>query len=72
MSTDLVGSLRVENHFPDCDAITVSLCIDTHYSVTVSKQEDGSVEVHVQDDLQSQAKVFTLGSEEVRDPHQDL
>jgi hypothetical protein len=66
-----VGQFEVENFFPDCDALNIwtvgaGACM---LSVTISRQEDQRVEVQVQDDNASAAKVFILGSGQTRDPH---
>lgn len=65
-----VGSMKVDNHFPDCDALTVSQDEDGR-SITVSRMEDGSVRIHIQDDFASEARVYILGKgDEARfDPH---
>jgi hypothetical protein len=68
--TTQVGTVRVINYAPDCDAINA--IIKGGISLTESRQEDGSVEVHVQDDHVSKARTFTLGKEGSYDPHTKL
>ncbi len=66
MSKQYVGALGVENYFPNCDAVSVSFRTKT---ITVGRQEDGSVTVFVQDDDYPAARVFVLGTDKSYDPH---